>query len=48
MDFTCRTSNGLNVVRYGVPDGLRESRDVAMSVVDATSSFTVEFEQEEK
>lgn len=48
VDFTCRVSNGLMVTRYGASDGLRESRDVGLSVVDSTSSFTVEIDQEEK
>ncbi len=29
------------MVRYGAPDGLRESRDVGLSVIDSSSSFTV-------
>ena len=46
VEFTCRSSNGLNVVRYGAPDGPRESRDVSLSILDSTSSFTIEFEHE--
>lgn len=45
VDFTCRSSQGLTITRYGAPEGLRESRDVGISMADATSSFTVELEQ---
>jgi hypothetical protein len=48
VDFTCRASNGLTVLRFGAPDGLRETRDVGLSIVDSTSAFTVELDQEEK
>lgn len=47
-DFTCRSSTGTTVLRYGVPEGLRESRDVGLSVVTQSSSFTVELDHEEK
>ncbi len=32
------------MLRYGVGDGLRESRDVALSTLSSSSSFTVEFD----
>ena len=34
------------MTRYGAGDGPRESRDVSLAVIDSTSSFTIELEQE--
>ena len=38
----------MTILRYGAPEGNRESRDVGICVADQTSSFTVQLEQEEK
>jgi hypothetical protein len=45
IDFTCRSSAGISVVRYGVSDGLRESRDIGQSIASSSTSYMVEFDQ---
>ena len=48
VDFTARVSNGLNISSFGVGDGIHETRDVSLGMMDPANSITVNFEHEEK
>jgi hypothetical protein len=43
VNFTARLSNGLNVVSYGIGDGIHEARDISLGMFDSASSVTVNF-----
>lgn len=46
INFTARFSNGLNLVNFGVGDGIYESRDIFLGMFDSENSVAVTFEQE--
>lgn len=46
VNFTARLSNGLNVVSYGIGDGIHESRDIFLGMFDPANSIAVTIEQE--
>lgn len=48
VGFTARVSNGLNISCFGVGDGIHETRDVALGMMDPANSVSVHFEHEEK
>jgi hypothetical protein len=48
VHFTARFSNGLNLVSFGIGDGIHETRDIGLGIFDPQNSVSVNFEQEEK
>jgi hypothetical protein len=45
-DYTCRISNGLNISAFASNVGIKETRDIAQSCMDSSSSLGVIFEHE--
>ena len=48
IDYTCRVSNGMNIMSFCTPNGVKEVRDVSMGCMDPSHSLAVLFEHEEK
>lgn len=46
VDFTARVSTGLNISAFGVGDGLHETRDVSLGMMDPANAISVHFEHE--
>lgn len=44
IDYTCRVSNGMNIMSFCTANGIREVRDVSMGCMDTGHGLAVMFE----
>jgi len=43
INYTCRVSNGMNIVSFYTPTGSKEARDVSLGCMDPSHSLAVIF-----